>query len=146
MAECKEKFVGEETKGGCCEKSCGLICGNNIDLEVSHCDCEIHADVMVKQLEPSIRVWGQIKDCYDNPVKGCLLKLLRVVEKCGKTEYYGVAHTMSDCEGFYQFDLARPCYGASYKILVGKVATGEEREIVSGETCKCCNEKPCIKK
>lgn len=123
--------------------NCDMICGNSVDIEVTHRECEIHADIVVKQLEPSIRLWGQIKDCYGNPVKGCLLKLLKVVEKCGKVEYCGIAHTVADCEGFYQFDLPKPCYGARYKIIVSKAATGGERKIEDAENCNCCTPNVC---
>lgn len=131
---------------GCCQASCDLICGNNVDFEVTGQDCEIHADLLVKQLAPSVRIWGQIKDCNMRPMGNVLLKLLKIVEKCGKVEYYGVAHTISDCDGFYQFEVAKHQHACRYKILVGKDAKGLDRTIEDYGSCRCCNDvDPCCK-
>lgn len=142
MGEYETKHCGKSIEG-CNEKSCELICGNSIDLDVNYTDCEIHADIVVKKIHPTVRIWGQIKDCKGRPCGNCLLKLVRIIEKCDKIEYVGVAHTISDCEGFYQFDVRKYCHLSKYKIIVSKDAVGSERKVENQEACKCCPKEPC---
>lgn len=120
-----------------------MIIGNSVDIVVNKCDSEIKADIVVSEFN-SIRVWGQIKNCYGNPVSNALIKLIKVIKTCNGCKYEGVAHTISDCNGFYQFDICEDTSSNCYKILVGKSATGTER-IVNDNNCNpCCKQcNPC---
>ncbi|MEG0229547.1 MAG: hypothetical protein RR640_02980, partial [Oscillospiraceae bacterium] len=93
------------------------IIGNciNFDVSPSMPDSEIRADVTVGERR-AVRVWGQIRDCQGRPIGKALLKLVRKINSCGRERYIGVAHTVTDCEGFYQFDVCVDERG-SYKIL-----------------------------
>ncbi len=113
-----------------------MINGNSIDIALQGCDSEIKADIVVSEFN-SVRLWGQILNCDGEAVSNALLKLVKIVIDCnGKCLYQGIAHTVSDCNGFYQFDLCAddPC--AKYKVLVNKSATGTER-IIEDNTGNC---------
>ena len=130
---------------------CEVINGNNIDFEIKKTDCEIRADILVSRVN-TVRIWGQVKDCEGNAVSNALVKLVKPVEKCGHVEYQGIAHAITDCNGFYQFDIA-PCSGnTNFKILVGKSTSATDRIITNKENCnlkpvECCRqpERPCPK-
>ncbi|MGL5439840.1 MAG: hypothetical protein ACRDA4_05555, partial [Filifactoraceae bacterium] len=120
---------------------CEPIFGNSLDLDVDDCSCEIRADVVVEKTSPSVRLWGQIKDCSGCPVPNALIKLVRVSHCNGTHKYEGIAHTISDCYGFYQFDLcANDCKSNSYRVIVGKSVTGGEKVIHSTGNCDVCHD------
>ncbi|AOR24022.1 hypothetical protein [Clostridium taeniosporum] len=114
------------------------VVGNSIDFTIDNCDSEIKADVTVSYRE-SVRVWGQVRDCSCQPVPYAYLKLIKVTSN---GEYVGVAHTIADCLGFYQFDICPCTDGTSFRLLVGKASTGGEEKIVStgldGTNCNPC--------
>ena len=101
---------------------CELIPGTNIDVQVNKHECEIRADIVVEK-KKSVRIWGQVMTCDHKPVEDALVELVRVVSKCecGKKVYEGIAHTYSDCKGFYQFDVC-DFKDDMFKIIVGKPA------------------------
>lgn len=106
---------------------CEYIQGNSTDVHISPKDCEVRVDLRVNR-KRAVRLWGQVKDLDNMPVAGVLVKLLKVVNYCGKQDFIGVSHTATDCNGFYQFELNR-CDDSDYKIIVSKDATGNERSI-----------------
>ncbi|MFI3209464.1 MAG: hypothetical protein R3Y64_00195 [Peptostreptococcaceae bacterium] len=120
-----------------------IISGNSLDLEVDYCESEIRADIVVSE-HSSVRLWGRVINCEGDPVKDALIKLLQVENyKGSRPKYTGVAHTISDCEGFYQFELS-PCLNedsSSYRVLVSKSAYGPERIIPINKTnCSPCED------
>lgn len=119
---------------------CEVVNGNAVEVQLQHDDCEVRADVIVGK-SSSVRIWGQVRDCNGAPVANALVKLVKVVYHCGQLEFLGVAHSLSDCTGFYQFDVD-PCeVGTKYRVLVHKAAAGTERVVPpSAELCKPCNE------
>ncbi|MGL4800951.1 MULTISPECIES: hypothetical protein [Peptostreptococcaceae] len=129
-----------------CSMESTIITGNSLELDVNYCESEIRADIVVSEFK-SVRLWGQVINCDGRPIPNALVKLLKV-ECYGKhISYKGIAHTISDCEGFYQFDL---CGNADdddcYKLLVSKAAYGPERIIpVSNNNCEPCENRydPC---
>lgn len=126
---------------GCAPDHSTVVYGNSVDVDVKDCESEIRADVVVAEFE-AVRLWGQVRGCDGKPVAGALLKLVRVIRSSGKVMYKGIAHAISDCEGFYQFDICpEECGdGGSYKILVNKAAVGPERVIsVSESNCDPCD-------
>lgn len=119
-------------------KSCELIVGNSLEVEIDGDDCEIRADIEVSR-KNTVRLWGQIKDCEGKPVEGALVKLLKQTVVCGKPNYVGVAHAVTDCLGFYQFEICTCHSSTKYRILVGKAAIGSEKIINSTGTCNPCH-------
>ena len=122
----------------CCE----VITGNNIDMELCKDDCEVRADIVVSRSN-TVRVWGQVKDCNNNPIANALVKLVKPVLINGCIEHDGVAHTLTDCAGFYQFDVETPKNNVRYKVLVGKATDGAEKTIYNTGNCQPCQPPPC---
>ena len=122
-----------------------IVSGNSIDINrVDSEIAEIRADVL---LESSlcdkdtnvVRLWGQVKDCQENPVSNALLKLIKVECTPYGEEYHGIAHTTSDCKGFYQFDLCYRKGDEVYKVLVNKSYLGIEQVVdTEGGNCDAC--------
>ncbi|MCQ1530737.1 hypothetical protein [Lutispora saccharofermentans] len=127
------------------KEPCENVKGNAIDVELRPNDCEVRADIVVDR-ERCIRLWGQIKDCEGKPVKDALVKLLKPIWKYGKIEYVGVAHTTTDCLGFYQFNICPDENNNKFRVIVSKAAKGNERVIYTGGgKCNPCadrQEKP----
>ncbi len=104
--------------------------GNSVDIEIRHKDCEVRADIKVER-KRTVRIWGRIVDCHGKGVENVLVKLVRFVCHNGKPQFIGVAHTVSDCNGFYQFEVdGTKCN--QFKIIASKSASGKERTI-----CDC---------
>lgn len=142
---------GTNTQYGCRhQRMSNVICGNSVDIKITDVEAaEVRADVVVESASKEgpchiVRLWGQIKDCEGNPVANALLKLVKVTCTTNGKDYHGIAHTVSDCEGFYQFDLCY-CDGTEcYKILVSKAYTGPEQIIESGAgNCYACTNQGC---
>lgn len=102
------------------------IIGNSKDIHISPSisNTEIRADIQVGEYT-AIRLWGQILNTNQQPVPNALVKLVKTVGSSDYPQYQGIAHTTSDCEGFYQFDICSN-QDAWYKVLVGKSTTGKE--------------------
>lgn len=115
-----------------------IVIGNSTDINinpsVSH--SEIRADIKVGEYT-AIRLWGQIMNMNNQPVPNALVKLVKIIDVDSCPDYQGIAHTTSDCEGFYQFDICSN-ENAWYKILVGKSNTGKEI-IIDDANGDCCN-------
>lgn len=103
-----------------------ITMGNSIEINIdpSSCASEIRADVIVSQFT-SVRLWGQIVNCENEPVANALVKLVKITSKGDVKDYIGIAHTTSNSQGFYQFDICSD-ENAWYKVLVGKSTTGKE--------------------
>ncbi len=122
----------------CCQEGCSTYEGNNYDICLEPSDCEIKANLIVSPAKRSVRIWGRVLDCNGRPVEGALIKLIKSVCCCGCFDYEGLAHTVSDCDGFYQFEVD-PCDKSNaYKMVVGMAATGKERAIAEEGNCKNC--------
>lgn len=107
-----------------CKQS--IIIGNSLDLKIdpSCGTSEIRADITVSQYN-GIRVWGQIIDQSNTPVPNAQVKLVKILDCSSHDKFQGIAHTSTDCEGFYQFEIY--CNEAAwYKIVVGRSSTGKE--------------------
>lgn len=139
----KEKH--DEGKGECKNKDdCTFLRGNNADIDIDKYDCEVRSDIVVSE-ERSVRIWGQIINCHGKGVGGALVKLIAIEPQDCKKKSYGVAHTVSDCDGYYQFDVPDCENKKHYKVLVGKAATGKEKVLHGNESCDPCKEDPCKK-
>jgi len=102
-------------------------------------------------------IYGVIKDCYHEPVKDAVVKLVEVVCECGEEERRPVSHTFTDKNGefvfgplcankFYAIDIwvdnvkhCKICTDCKHE---GKCLKGVELEC---PPCKECCEKPCDK-
>lgn len=130
-----------------CRGTQGLTTGNSIDIDLNQCEQvgEVKADITlntdINDECKVVRLWGKVKDCNDCAVPNALLKLLKVEKYKGKCEYKGIAHTVSDCEGFYQFDLCYCDGSENYKILVTRTSSGgDELVLRTGDgNCNVCN-------
>lgn len=144
-----------------------MIYGTYTEFQVDACQAEIRSDIIVRECT-TVRVWGQVKTPCGVPVSNVLLKLVRVTYDCNKKcQYEGIAHTMSDKNGFYQFDVCAREVGACYRILAHKSAIGPERKLVDTDCfpgcpsdcspdyfpgchgddhCYCPQEQPCCEK
>ncbi len=112
-----------------------LIIGKSVDIRITSQDAtEIRADVVLENAEDIgknkvIRLWGQIRDCSGSAVENALVKLIKV-ENISNSEYYeGIANTISDKNGFYQFELSYSNNQEKYKVLVNK--TFQEKECMN---------------
>ena len=130
-------------KGDDCEYIEGNV-SKRIEIDKHTKACEIRADLEVAKRK-TIRIWGQIRDCKGKPVKCALIKLVKEVKKHCKTEYEGVAHTITDCLGFYQFDICAPKDHKSikFRIIVSKQAIGKEIVIKKAACDPCDDPCPC---
>ncbi|MEG1002141.1 MAG: hypothetical protein RSF37_01990 [Clostridium sp.] len=116
------------------------VLGNSIDIHVDRCDnsAEIRADIKVDEFN-SKRIWGQVLNCNGEPVPNSLVKLVRVVCQGNRKYYEGIAHTITDCEGFYQFDVCENLENECYKIIINKAVTGPEKVVkTNGGNCNAC--------
>jgi hypothetical protein len=121
------------------------IIGNALDLDLNKCDSEVRADIRVgKTKKNCIRVWGQVKDCEGRPVPEAQVKLLKSYYYHGNIEFEGVAHTTTDCLGFYQFDVCLEDEHTKFRIIVGKASTGGKERVINGKgICNPCEDKTC---
>lgn len=135
-----------EVKGGDCEFFEGNV-SKTIEIGKNTSACEIKVDMEVEKRR-TVRIWGQIKDCKGKPVRCAMVKLIREVVDCGKKKYVGVAHGVTDCLGFYQFDICVPehCQSSEkYRVIASKQATGEEVEMSDSECNPCTDNCNCIR-
>lgn len=110
------------------------VVGNSVNFSVGSNDSEIKADIIVGYRN-SVRVWGQVKDCNGQAIGCAYVKLVKMT----KHGLVGIAHTISDCLGFYQFDICPCTDGCDFTVIVGKAATGSERVVTSGFRGLNCN-------
>ncbi|MEF9935498.1 MAG: hypothetical protein RR539_10040 [Clostridium sp.] len=111
--------------------SCSYVVGNNANVAINNCDCEVQVDIKVRE-QNGVRVWGRITDCQGNPVSEVLVKLVKQIPG----GYAGVAHTITDCSGFYQFEVSKDSCCQNYLILASKEARGTERVVSGSGNCK----------
>lgn len=123
-----------------------IVSGNSIVVDTNCNASEIKADIKVSEFD-SLRLWGQVLNCNGQPVSNVLVKLMRIICTPQGESYQGIAHTITDCNGFYQFELCREDRNSKYKVLVSKAATGPElvHTNINGD-CNTCNDNaynPC---
>lgn len=83
-------------------------------------------------------VYGVVKDCYREPVKDAVVKLIEIDYKCGKAERKPVSHTFTDKDGEFVFGPLCPDRKYEIEIWVNKVK--------HVKVCtKCHHEGKCLK-
>lgn len=113
------------------EKNRRTVSGHSVEFQINHKQSQIQIDIPVNEFT-TVRVWGQIKNKHDQPVEGIMLQLVRVERmKSHGVKYHGLAHTISDCHGFYQFDLCANSLDTCYQIFANKSAIGPQWYIPS---------------
>lgn len=126
-----------------CNKSseCSIFNGNSVDININNCECEVRADVVLSEYK-AVRLWGRVINCDGEPVEKALIKLLKVEYDCNHEYYIGIAHTISDCNGFYQFELCNYDDKSRYKILVNKATYGPDRILpIELNECNPCEDQ-----
>lgn len=100
-------------------------------------------------------IYGIVKDCYKEPVKDAVVKLIEVVKDCEKEENRPVSHTFTDEDGAFVFGPL--CPNKFYKVQIWasevkhyKICANGKRsgKCLHGEKIDCCDfdlrpEKPC---
>ena len=103
-------------------------------------------------------IYGIVKDCYQDPVKDAVVKLVEVVCECGKEERRPVSHTFTDKDG--EFVFGPLCANKLYEIEIwvdrvkhckvcvcgkheGKCLKGVELECPPCKESKKHDDKPC---
>ena len=83
-------------------------------------------------------IYGVIKDCFKEPVRDAVVKLVEVDYKYGKKELKPVSHTFTDKEG--EFVFGPLCPGKKYAIQIWK------DDVKHIKVCtKCHHEGKCLK-
>ena len=80
-------------------------------------------------------IYGVIKDCYEEPIKDAVVKLIEVDRDCKKTERKPVTHTFTD--KFYEIEIW------ANKVKHSKICTTSKHhgKCLKGEKLDCdCNE------
>lgn len=83
-------------------------------------------------------VYGVVKNCYKEPVKDAVVKLIEVEYNCGKEERKPVSHTFTDKDGEFVFGPLCPDRKYELQIWVNKV---KHVKVCS----KCHREGKCLK-
>ncbi|MDK2802377.1 MAG: hypothetical protein KFW09_03270 [Oscillospiraceae bacterium] len=118
------------------------ILGTSIDVTIDpiYSNQEIRSDIIVSKYD-NIRIWGQVKNCKNHIISGAFIKLVKFNHDSKDKSLEGIAHTLSDCNGFYQFDICGDNPNISYKIIVSK-ANNESKKLLDtyNKIGKICNE------
>ena len=83
-------------------------------------------------------IYGIVKDCFKEPVKDAVVKLVEVEYKYGKKELKPVSHTFTDKEG--EFVFGPLCPGKKYAIQIWKDSVKHVKVCA-----KCHHEGKCLK-
>lgn len=102
------------------ESNCNYIKGTTTDLEINNNNnSDIRLDFIIEKKYLS-KLWGQVKDTDGKCVEDAFVILLKPKYIKGIVEYFPIATTVSDCMGFYQFEIDSLEKGLKYRVSVGK--------------------------
>jgi len=105
-------------------------------------------DIMLPEDNRNV-IYGVIKDCYREPIKDAVVKLIEVTCEHGKEERKPVSHTFTDKDG--EFVFGPLCPNKVYEILFWvnqvkhvKICAKCEHEgsCLKGTNLDCCDFKP----
>lgn len=91
-------------------------------------------------------IFGVVKDCYKEPIKDAVVKLIEIVKECGKEEARPVSHTFTDDDGTFVFGPL--CPNRNYKIQIWvdqvkhvKICVKGKRDqkCLKGKKIDCCD-------
>ncbi len=117
------------------------ILGTSIDVNIDPLSFnqEIRSDIIVSKYD-NIRIWGQVKNCKNHIISGAFIKLVKFNHDAIDKSLEGIAHTLSDYNGFYQFDVCGDNPNISYKIIVSKANNGSKKILDTyNKSGKICN-------
>lgn len=83
-------------------------------------------------------IFGTLKNCYKEPIKDAVIKLIEVDNECGKEERKPVSHTFTDKEGEFVFGPLCPDKKYELQVWVNRV---KHVKVCS----KCHREGKCLK-
>lgn len=83
-------------------------------------------------------IYGVVKNCFKEPVRDAVIKLVEIVYDCGKEERRPIGHTFTDKEG--EFVFGPLCPGRKYAIQIW-VNDTQKIKICA----KCHHEGKCLK-
>ena len=83
-------------------------------------------------------IYGVVKDCFKEPVRNAVVKLVEVEHKFGKKELKPVSHTFTDKEG--EFVFGPLCPGKKYSVQIWKDSVKHIKICA-----KCTHEGECLK-
>ena len=97
-------------------------------------------------------IYGIVRDCFKDPVKDAVVKLIEVVKEHDKVEKLPVSHTFTDKDG--QFVFGPLCPDKFYEVQIWadqvkhfKICAESKRDkkCLKGKKLECCKkeEKPC---
>ena len=109
-----------------------------IDID-GHIDAgkQFDLDIMLPEDNRSV-IYGVIKDCYKEPIKDAIVKLIEVVIDCGKEIRKPVSHAFTDKDGEFVFGPLCPDRKYEIQVWVDKV---KHVKVCS----KCHREGKCLK-
>lgn len=101
------------------ETTCEFFKGRTAELVICENDFDVRLDLTIDKKKVG-KVWGQVKDDTGKCVENALVTLLEPKYVRGYVEYFPIATTLSDCMGFYQFQIAKLEAGLKYRVNVAK--------------------------
>lgn len=101
------------------ESACECIQGKTVDVELKQSDCDVRLDLVVEK-KRFLKLWGQVKDTHGAFVEDALVTLFKPQYIRGEIEYLPISTTISDCMGFYQFEIDQLEKDLKYRVSVGK--------------------------
>lgn len=109
-----------------------------IDID-GHIDAgkQFDLDIMLPEDNRSV-IYGVIRDCYKEPIKDAIVKLIEVVIDCGKEIRKPVSHAFTDKDGEFVFGPLCPDRKYEIQVWVDKV---KHVKVCS----KCHREGKCLK-
>lgn len=95
-----------------------LVClkSKMVDIKPVNIKNDIRVDICLEEKKLSI-IWGRIIDVNQKPIKKSIVTLLKPQYINKRLEYVKVDTVLSDCEGFYQFEL-KDCYKDTNYLVV----------------------------
>ena len=91
--EREERFAGNS--------KCEIFLPNGTDICLDKNDCEKKVNIALDKMK-TVNISGYVFDCNDNPLEKAIVRLYEYVD-CGNLK--AVCYTLTNCEGFYEFNL-----------------------------------------
>ena len=93
-------------------------------------------------------IYGIVKDCYKEPVKDAVVKLIEVVKDCDEIERRPVSHSITDKDGEFVFGPLCPDRHYEVQIWADRVKHHKicvnckhEGKCLKGKKLDCCDDK-----
>ncbi|MGL4914219.1 MAG: hypothetical protein ACRC3Y_17500 [Romboutsia sp.] len=102
-----------------CAYENNLICfeSKTLEVELKNKESEIKLDVVLEEKQIS-KIWGRIVDTNHRPIENVIVNLLRPEYIHFKLEYIQVNATLSDSDGFYEFEINEYNKNVNYVVSV----------------------------